>query len=57
MSCQRRAREETGETYCSSPLPLGNVDEIVITGLWEGITAEEYGGEHERKCVRRGKSR
>jgi hypothetical protein len=36
---------------------LGNVDEIVITGLWEGITAEEYGGEHERKCVRRGKSR
>ena len=22
----------------------GNVDKLVITGMWEGITAQEYGG-------------
>jgi hypothetical protein len=36
---------------------LGNVDEIVITGLLEGITAEECGGETwEKMCEEREES-
>jgi hypothetical protein len=34
---------------------LGNVDEIVITGMWRGISAEEYGSEtREKMCEERG---
>jgi hypothetical protein len=38
--CMKRFAEHT----IVPPLRLGNVDKIVITELWQGITAEEYGG-------------